>query len=356
MVKSKQHLVHPSLEDLSRLNEIRKSNVFSRIFRGVSEGSMRLTALFFVRLCIGVGILTLPYYIKVFGGVVGVCILLLSVGVNYLMYSFLAEVGNQTGLHDFLILNRRFNPVCVQKIFKITYLLDLMSSVFFYMILAYNMFEYILTFVGILPDSWYVDDSRSSLRTYHGPVFLMRFIYNVCSLGLLLPFMFRKDLGALKTVTHVYIISMGVLCLFILVEMPFFRKSLQTNSDFHVNYVYSPPSGQWLESFFGLMSTFYAQQYFFSIRKELMNPTTKRLKKTSFISMSALFVLCLAIGESTSLLILRPRLLLLPGRLSHARPDDVIASVPRPAQMVRVYFSKLDFHIFRDVGAVDAVF
>ena len=298
MVKSKPHLEEASQKDLDRLRQIRKLNVFSRVFRSFSEGSMRLTALFFVRLCIGVGILTLPYYIKVFGGVVGVSVLFLAVVVNYLMYSYLAEVGNQTGLNDFVILNRRLNPVIVQSVFKVTYLLDLISSVFFYMILAYNVFEYMLNFAGVLPDSWYVDDSRASLRTYHWPVLLMRFAYNVCSMALLLPFMFRKDLGALKAVTRAYILAMGALCLYILAEMPFFRASLQRSADFHVDYVYTQPSGEWLQSFFGLMSTFYAQQYFFSIRKELLHPTTKRLKKTTAISMASLCGLCLLIGES----------------------------------------------------------
>jgi hypothetical protein len=109
--------------------------------------------------------------------------------------------------------------------------------------------------------------------------------------------MFKEDLGALRTVTNFYLGAWMLLCAFIFIEMGYFRSHLQSEPDFNVNYLVSPISFEWLQSFFGVMSTFYAQQYFFSIRKELMYPTTRRLRKTTLISMSSLFVICLMIGN-----------------------------------------------------------
>jgi amino acid permease len=297
MVKSKTHLTNPSVDNLSRLEKIRKSSIFYRIFHKLREGSMRGVAILFIRLCIGVGILTIPYYMKVYGGVIGVVMLVLAALVNYFMYSFLAEVGNKTGIQDFLILNKRYAPKVIQNIFKITYMFDLVSSIFFYMIVGYNVFEYLACSFNLIPEKWYEDKEALKLKTYDFKVILFRFIYNIASFTLLLPFMFKKDLGALQCVTNCYIFVFIILCLFIFVEMGFFRINLQDMVSFNVNYIYSSPTFEWLQSFFGIMSTFYAQQYFFSIRKELMYPTTRRLRKMTRMSMCSLCIITLMIGK-----------------------------------------------------------
>ena len=296
MIEEKKHLVRPSNENLSRLESIRKSNVFVRMFHKMSEGSMRGVTLLFIRLCVGVGILTLPYYMRVFGGLVGGLMLFLAAAVNYLMYVYLIEVGNDSGIQDFLILTKRFTPLPIQKLFKFTFLFDLVSAILFYMIMVYNMFEYLLSFTNLPPASWYKPDDSKSFKTYHPPVILLRFIYNVVSVIVLLPFMFKKDLGALQTMSNYYLLVLLVLCIFIFIEMGFFRVNLQKMDDYKVEYLSTTPSGEWLESFFGVMLAYYAQQYFFSIRNELMHPTTKRLKKTTFLSMGSLFFICIFLG------------------------------------------------------------
>jgi amino acid permease len=301
MVKQKSHLVQPSFENLSKLQEIRNSNIFFRIFHKMSEGSMRGVTFIFMRLCIGVGVLTLPYYMRTYGGLVGALIFVLAAYVNYLMYAFLIDVGNKTGIHDYVILTKRYTSVLVQKLFKFTYLFDLISTVFFTQIIVYNMFEYLLAFTNLPPDDWYQDKQMLKFKTYYGPVFLMRLGYNVVSVLLLLPFLFKPDLGALASLNNNYLVVLIVLCLFIFVEMGFFRMNLQKMPNFNVDYLVAQPSPDWLGSFFGVMLAFYAQQYFFSIRKELMHPTTKRLKKTSMLTMSFLCLLFLLIGKDFTL-------------------------------------------------------
>ena len=258
---------------------------------------MRGVTFIFIRLCIGVGILTLPYYMRVFGGLLGGLIFLLAAYVNYLMYAYLIEVGNKTGLQDYIILTKRFTPVIIQKLFKFTYLFDLTSTVFFTQIIVFNMFQYLLSFTNLPPDDWYEDKELLKFKTYYGPVFLMRFIYNIVSVLLLLPFLFKPDLGALKTLNNNFLLVLIFLCSFIFIEMGFFKKNLQKMDNFSVDYLVTKPTPEWLGSFFGVMLAFYAQQYFFSIRKELMHPTTKRLKKTSFLAMTLLFVLFLLVGN-----------------------------------------------------------
>jgi hypothetical protein len=68
-----------------------------------------------------------------------------------------------------------------------------------------------------------------------------------------------------------------------------------------VNYTFSAPNKEWLDSFFGVMSSYYAQQFFFTIKGHLRRPTTSRVKKLSLISMSSLFVLYSSIGNHFTL-------------------------------------------------------
>jgi len=296
MVKSKSNLVRPSTENLSRLEEIRRSNVFIRVFHKMEEGSMRGVVLLFLRLCIGVGILTLPFYMKIYGCLFGSVIFVLAAMVNYFMYKLLIEVGNETGIQDYLILTKRYTSTFIQKLFKFTYLFDLISSVIFYMILVYNIFEYLLCFFNLIPDDWFQDKTNFTLKTYDPKVIILRTVYNFLSFFLLLPFMFKKDLGSLRSISSYYLLMLSVLCIYIFIEMGFFRANLHKRETFHVDYIITTPSGEWVESFFGIMLAYYAQQYFFSIRNELMHPTTKRLKKTTYLTILFLCIISLLIG------------------------------------------------------------
>jgi hypothetical protein len=272
-------------------------NSFQGFIHSLHDNNIRSVTLLFVRFCIEVGILTLPFYMKVYGGVTGTLMFLLAAYVNYLMYTFLQSVGEATETHDFMGLTRLLTPWYIQKIFKVTYLFDLTSVIFSTMIILYNIFQYLVAFVDLIPEDWYQNKELLVLKTYHPPVVMYRFLFNFISFLLFLPFMFRPNLGGLKTISNNYLVVLVILCIFILIEMGFFRANLSKQADFTVNYFYSTPSGEWVGSFFGIMLAFYAQQYFFCVRKELVHPTAERVRTTTKFSMIILSILFVILGK-----------------------------------------------------------
>ena len=251
--------------------------------------------LLFLRFCIEVGILTLPFYIKVYGGLLGTLVFVLVAYVNHLMYSFLLDVSEATNTFDYMSLSKLLCPPWVSRVFRVTLLFDLTSVIFSVMIILYNILEAFASSADLFPLDWY--KSERSLKTYHPKVVFFRLSFNLVTFFLFLFFMFSPNLGKLRKVSNNYLLILLSLCVYLLVEMGFFRSHLKESKDFEVNYVISEPSGEWVGSFFGVMLAFYAQQYFFSVRKELRNPTILRVKRTVSLSMVVLTVFFLVLGE-----------------------------------------------------------
>lgn len=50
-----------------------------------------------IRMTLGIGILTLPYFVKVYGAVLGLSIIILSAILNYITYLFIFEASYYSG-------------------------------------------------------------------------------------------------------------------------------------------------------------------------------------------------------------------------------------------------------------------
>lgn len=262
----------------------RKENIFN-------------VSIIFIRLCVEVGIFTLPYFMKVYGGLVGIILFFTASFVNYLCYTYLAEVGNETNTNNFVDLVKLLTPGWVLKVFKVTYFIDLVTGISFPMVVLYNLSLFLMSFTGFVPKEWYQNVNTMELKHYYGPVFLSRFVYFVVIVTCMLPFILIKDYSGLQRITKYYILVLGVLCVYIFSEMYFFREHLKKNRKLNVNYIYSTPNEKWVESFYGVLISYYAQQFFFNIRNHLKNPSTKRLKKVTGYSMSTLCLVFILIGK-----------------------------------------------------------
>lgn len=58
---------------------------------------MRGVILMWIRMTLGIGILTLPYFVKVYGAVLGLLIIILSAILNYITYVFIFEASYYSG-------------------------------------------------------------------------------------------------------------------------------------------------------------------------------------------------------------------------------------------------------------------
>lgn len=296
VVESKPHLVKPSREKLARLLKIRKYNFFKRIFHTMEPGSLRKGVLLMIRMTVGVGILTLPHYVSVFGCLVGVLMIALAGIVNYLVYAFIAEVSNETGIYDYVLLTKRYCNKVVRSIFRYSYLLDLMSLPILVYIMTWNVLEYLIAFSGLANDDWYSDKETLTFNEYHPTILGIRAAYCVVSFVLILGLLFKKDLGSLQIVGNIFLVFLLLLLVVILTEMGFFRRNLRDLPDFTVTYISKMPTIKWIECFFSVMLSFYCQPYYFSIRNELMHPTKKRLKKMIGLSIGTISFFFMLIG------------------------------------------------------------
>jgi len=68
-----------------------------RVFRKMETGSMRGVVIMWIRMTLGIGILTLPNYVKEYGLVTGVSFIVVSAIINYLTYNFIFTASFETG-------------------------------------------------------------------------------------------------------------------------------------------------------------------------------------------------------------------------------------------------------------------
>lgn len=134
---------------LDNQEQVRNLNFFNRVFRGIDTGSMRGVVLMWIRMTLGIGILTLPYFVKVFGANLGLLIIIFSAILNYLTYTYIFEASYYTGKQNFFELIETLLGKRILWVFRITYMCDVCSTIMIYAIVSWNLFEYCLWFVGI---------------------------------------------------------------------------------------------------------------------------------------------------------------------------------------------------------------
>ena len=68
----------------------------------MKEGSLRGVVIMWVRMTLGVGMLLLPFYFKIFGVMGGILAVLISMAVNYWMYILIFEAAIHTDGKNFI--------------------------------------------------------------------------------------------------------------------------------------------------------------------------------------------------------------------------------------------------------------
>ena len=126
----------------------------------MKTGSLRGVILMWIRMTMGVGILTLPCYFKTYGANTGLIILLIAAIINYYTYIFILEASYYTGKSDFSDLIETLLGQKILRIFKITYMLDISSAILLYAIVSWNLFEYCLWFFKLTRPGWIKNEER----------------------------------------------------------------------------------------------------------------------------------------------------------------------------------------------------
>lgn len=276
-----------TVEQIENLENIRNLPFYKRIFRRLKTGSLRGVIIMWIRMTLGIGILTLPNYVKVYGAITGGTLIILSALINYLAYIFIFQSTYRTGKTTYPDLIKTLLGNGFHKIFQFTFMADVCSTVMIYSIISWNLFEYIIYFFKIGEShygEWIANLDTLEFREDNGTVMLVRYLFFAIVFVITIPFFLKKSLDSLQWVTILFLSVLGMLVIDIFVELPFFA-SAYSNLEINTDVVYfKTPSYNWAENIFGLLICYYVQPFIFSLRGELLLPSLRRTKKIARLS------------------------------------------------------------------------
>lgn len=283
-------------ERTRQLNEIRELPWNKRLIRAISKGSMRGAVIIFLRLSLGAGIFTLPHYVSCYGYILGAVFITAASLINVNSYYDIieaAEESKSTNYFDFV--NDYLGPTML-KIFKFTYLIDLSATVIGVLVICYNLFQFCMGFMGFTKPEWYEDIETGKWNESYPEVVKWRGIFISAIIFLSIYFLLKKDLFMLQNVNYCVMLALAALVIWSIGEMGFFWNAYSETSTRHA---FQGFHDDWFENVFALMLAFYAQPYVFTLKNEIIYPTVKRMKKTTWITMmieTSLFVLVGTLG------------------------------------------------------------
>lgn len=175
-----------------------------------------------IRMTLGIGILTLPVFVKVYGAFTGLFIILFSSVINYITYVFIFRASYFTGQLNYPDLIQHLLGKNCLKIFRVTYMLDVCSTVMIYCIVSWNLFEYCLWFFGLSKDEWILNKETLQYNENNPEIITMRYIFFLCVFLVTIPLFLKKSMDDLQIITVLYLAVLFLLVIWLLLELPFF--------------------------------------------------------------------------------------------------------------------------------------
>lgn len=175
-----------------------------------------------IRMTLGIGILTLAYFFKVFGANLGLIILICSSLINYQTYLDIFEASYYTGKQNFPELIKELLGKRILKIFRVTYMIDLVSSIMIYSIVSWNLFEYCLWFFSLTKPEWILDTNKVNFDENHHEIRMIRYIFFTCMFFFTIPLFLKRSLDDFQLITALFLLFLAILSCWIIIELPFF--------------------------------------------------------------------------------------------------------------------------------------
>jgi amino acid permease len=276
-------------------------NFFNRNFSTLKGGSLRAVVIYWVRMTMGIGVMALPFYMRQLGLVVGAIVILLAGCMSYFSFKYIFFAQYYTGEKDIVAITRKFVPSWMVSVYTYSLIIDVASSFQIYTIVSWNLFSYLLIMFGVMKDEWIKDHDTLKLYEYNPSVFLIRTVFLHTVFIILIPFLLKRNLESLKFVSIGFMISLILVILVLFIQMPFFYKEYhnpkEPEKETHVSYVYKPFWNlKFFSYLFSIIMAFYVQPFVMSLRKELLVPSMKRLKKVARISVGFELVFFITLG------------------------------------------------------------
>lgn len=288
--KKKFTYSNPNNEMLDRLNQRRKQGFFERNFSSLKGGSLRAVVIYWVRMTMGIGVMALPYYMRELGVLTGVVVIFLAGIMSYFSFKYIFFAQYHTGKKDIVEITRKFIPGWMVSIYTYSLLIDVLSSMQIYTIVSWNLFSYMLNMFGMIKPEWIEDPDTLKLKEYHPSVLLLRTGFLHVIFFVSIPLLLKRSLESLKFVSIGFMISLILVILVLFAQMPLFYKyyhhDIEPERQTNVTYLYKPFWNlKFFSYLFSIVMAFYVQPFVMSLRKELLVPSMKRLKKVARLSL-----------------------------------------------------------------------
>ena len=178
-----------------------------------------------VRMTLGIGIFTLPYYLSSFGLLLGLVFLMTGAFVCWISYRFIFEASFITEKKEYSELIKHTLHVNIYKVARITIFIEYCFCILVYTVVSWNLAEYLLYAFGVFNDDMLIDKSTMKFNEWHPFVFKTRCIFYCIVYVCLIPFLLKKNMEKLRWLSFCFLIVLCILIFYILFELPFFHAS-----------------------------------------------------------------------------------------------------------------------------------
>lgn len=283
-------------EALEKLEQRRNLHFFRRMFSPMEIGSLRSVVIMWIRICSGIGLLTLPYYVMNFGLWEGAIVVMIAAYLNFLPATYLFNAVSVSKKTTYPSLVEHYFGRKIRKVFDFNYFLDLFSQIFLLQIASWNCLEYIFYMIGWAEKhpEWFNDFNKIQYNEYNLEIFLFRLIFVAITTAILIPFFLKDNLRDYKIITYSYLGLLFTLVIFLVAETPLFMRAY-SEAERDIQY-FKPFVMANISNFGGVMLCFYVQPYLFSLFEELVKPNNRRLSKIGFIATLIEGIMFLFIG------------------------------------------------------------
>jgi amino acid permease len=276
-------------------------NFFNRNFSKLKGGSLRAVIIYWVRMTMGIGVMALPYYMRELGILAGSIVILLAGIMSYFSFKYIFFAQYYTGEKDIVEITRKFVPSWMVSIYTYSLMVDVLTSIQIYIVVSWNLFSYLLIIFGFIKDEWIENHDTLKLYQYNKYVFLIRVGFLHFIFFISIPLLLKRSLESLKFVSISFMISLLLVILVLFIQMPFFYQEYHDHSkpdkETKVSYLYKPFWNlKFFSYLFSIIMAFYVQPFVMTLRKELLVPSMKRLKKVARISVGFELVFFITLG------------------------------------------------------------
>lgn len=268
------------------LERVRKLPFFKRNFRKIGKGSLRGTIITWVRISMGIGGFAVPFYVKEMGALIGFIIIVIAAIINYNTFMFIFESSQYTGINTYPDIVKKLLGRKIYKIFKFTMLFEFISVVLLYTLASWNLFQFFAYKFGIFKEEWLVDENTLEFDQYNINVFMYRVVFFVAVFFISFRNLLQETLESTRFISLLFIIVLFVLIFYLLFQAPFFINYFEKLGELKVTFIAKQPRIEWVECFYAILLTYNIHVMALDLKKELFNPTIRRLKKACRISIS----------------------------------------------------------------------